>query len=368
MSSRDNPGDVGVFSHDLFRECRPTVPRPYFESFECPERVGEILRYWQRSGFTEKVARVDMGAPPAARTDILRVHSRFLYETVERLTEVGSGEIGNSVLAAPLTLPMAAQAAGCTITAVRAVLEGDLQKAASVVRPPGHHATRETSDGLCVFNNIAIAIEAARAAHLASRFAIIDVDAHYGDGLAQVYYEDPDVLYVSLHEMDFGQGERGTPHERGRGRGKGFTLNFPVPLDAGHEDYLSALTYVLPVVSQFAPDVILVATGFDGHYADPIGNLRLTTATFARVGELVGVLADECCEGRLVYCLEGGYNLLVLPVAMTAILAPEAYHAVPFFDKTVKPASGGAVRPLLSQVRALVWELFGGRWDLPAVE
>ncbi|GAB4318938.1 MAG: hypothetical protein Kow0069_22230 [Promethearchaeota archaeon] len=313
-----------VVTSEVFTREGPPVPRPYFESYEAPVRVGSIVRDWlgrfPDGGETNWV----WDATPAADSDVLRVHSHFLLELVKRLSEAGSGEIGNGVLATPATLDLAKQAAGCCVEGLRIALERrSASPVACVVRPPGHHASPGASEGLCVFNNVAVAIRAAIASDLASRFAVLDVDAHYGDGIAHVFYEDPEVLYASIHEMDFDQGEKGTPAERGRGKGKNYTVNFPVPLFSNDDDYLRAFTKLAPVLEQFNPDALVVAAGLDGHWADPIGNLSLTTRGFRAIGLEVEKLV-RATSAPVVYCLEGGYNPLALPACLQALAFPSS--------------------------------------------
>ncbi|MHA1731611.1 MAG: histone deacetylase family protein [Promethearchaeota archaeon] len=362
--SRSVKRRLGVLTHEIFTIGDPIVPKPYFEAFESPDRISHVLAYWDRIRVGEYGIQFVNDSPPASKTDVLRVHSHFLYEKVERLTEAGSGEVGNSVLASSLTLNLARQAAGCCIAGLRAVLGGKYDGALCLVRPPGHHATRTVADGLCVFNNIAIAIEAARHAHLASRFAIVDLDAHYGDGLASIYYDDPSVLYFSLHEVDFSQGEGGSPRERGTGKGKGFTLNLPVPVGTTGPQYLDAFEFVPPVLREFDPDVVIVAAGLDGHYADPIGNLKLTSRTYRRVGEILSRVARESSNNKILYCLEGGYNTVALPPSLTALFCPEAYDANPFSaeNSEIEPVDGTA--KLLTGVEEQFRAIHGAKWGI----
>ncbi len=293
---------------------------PSFESYECPDRISHTLHFlenhtpilWQRLG--------SITPKPASRDQIALVHASAHIDHVARMQEFGIGEVGNSVNASPFVFDTARLAAGAVIDASKLVLADKYQGIFCLVRPPGHHAMPHTSEGLCVFNNLAIATKMLLTEKRAGKIAILDFDAHYGDGIASIFYEDPRVLYMSLHEMIFAQGERGLAEECGAGEGKGYNVCFPFPFQSTDECLECALEVFAQIIRQFKPDIIFVAAGFDGHYADPVGNLAFTSRGYNRAGNILRAIAQEVCQGKVVGALEGGYNLLSLPWCVAAFL------------------------------------------------
>ncbi len=212
------------------------------------------------------------------------------------------------------TYDTARLAAGGVMAALDAVMGGVVKNAFAAVRPPGHHAERDRALGFCFFNNVAIGAVYLLEHFGLERVAIIDWDAHHGNGTQHLFEADPRVFYLSLHEdpehLYPGTGFRS---ERGTGAGEGFTLNLPLATDSGDEDYLKVLEEEgLPAVRAFAPQFVLVSAGFDAHRFDRMSMLKLTRKGYGRMGRLVIDLAREFAGGRLVYVLEGGYNLTAL--------------------------------------------------------
>ncbi len=293
---------------------------PSFESYECPARISHTLHFLegQTPALWQKL--VSIVPKPASREYIALVHKAPHVDHVARIQEFGIGEVGNLVNASPFVFDTALLAAGAVIESSKSVLAGKYQGAFCLIRPPGHHAMPYTSEGLCVFNNIAIATQVLFNENRAGKIAIVDFDAHYGDGIASLFYEDPRVLYMSLHEMVFAQGERGLAEESGAGEGKGYNVCFPLPFQSTDECLEGALELFTQITRQFKPDILFVAAGFDGHYADPVGNLAFTSHGFYRAGNILRMTAREVCQNKVVGVLEGGYNLLALPWCVAAFL------------------------------------------------
>ncbi len=247
-------------------------------------------------------------ATTAATADLTAVHTEAHVARVREYSRAGRPLDGDTYTCAQ-TDAAARRAAGSLVALCRAVLRGELPSGFALVRPPGHHATPTSAMGFCVFNNVAIAARAALRDGGAARVAIIDFDVHHGNGTQDAFYSDADVLYVSSHQYPHYPGS-GAAEETGSGQAVGTTLNIPLPGGVG--DGGVARIYdeiVTPAVRRFRPDLILVSAGYDAHWADPLAGLMLTCTGHARLARTLINLAAELCDGRIVFTLEGGYNL-----------------------------------------------------------
>ncbi len=249
---------------------------------------------------------------PAELSRIARVHSDDHVRLVTNLAQSGGGWVDPDTFVVPASYDAALLAAGAALQATDDVLAGRERNAFVIVRPPGHHATRTRAMGFCLFNNIAAAGQWALDEGRAQRVAVLDVDVHHGNGTQDIFYERPDVLYYSTHQYPFYPGT-GRLDEVGRDAGIGATVNVPLPAGSGDEVFIEATRRVLaPAVRRFQPDVILVSLGFDAHWADPLAQMRLTTTGYGEILNEIVDLADETCGGKLVFLLEGGYDLKVI--------------------------------------------------------
>ena len=152
------------------------------------------------------------------------------------------------------------------------------------------------------------------------KIAIIDIDAHFGDGLVQYFYDDPSVIYFSVHEFDFVEGDIGFIDEVGEGEGLGRSINFPMPMGISDAEFLEFMDVLEPVLNEFNPDLIIIAAGFDMHFSDPIGNSLLTSISYYRFTEKILKISEQICEGKLAFILEGGYSLIGLPQCVYAVI------------------------------------------------
>jgi len=244
----------------------------------------------------------------------LRVHPAHYLDQFKALSDAGGGELGRRTPFGPGGYELAAQSAGLAKTALAAVLKGDVANAYSLSRPPGHHCLPDYPNGFCLLNNIGIAIEAAKAAGLAQRFAVLDWDVHHGNGTEAVFYERSDVLTVSLHQDRNYPMDTGDFADRGAGDGIGYNLNIPLPPGTGHTGYLAAMDRLaLPAIRDFAPDVLIIACGYDAAANDPLGRMLATAETFAMMTRQVLALADDVCDGKLLMVHEGGYSETYVP-------------------------------------------------------
>jgi acetoin utilization deacetylase AcuC-like enzyme len=253
---------------------------------------------------------------------VLKIHAAQQVQTVKQLAEHGGGQIDADTVVSPNSFQVALAAAGACVAAVDAVLDGNDRTALCLIRPPGHHATPTTSMGFCLFNNIALAANHACTARGLKRLLIVDWDVHHGNGTQDIFYEDPTVMFFSIHR--YGNGfypGTGAANETGRGKGLGFTLNAPIRFDTPREDYHARFNSdIEKAAGKIKPELVLVSAGFDAHRLDPIGSLSLEAEDFAILTRQVLAVAKTHAKGRLVSCLEGGYHLYALAESVQAHL------------------------------------------------
>ena len=223
-----------------------------------------------------------------------------------------SGNLDHETRLTEKSVEAATLAAGLGLELVERVLSNRVSNGFALVRPPGHHATRSQAMGFCVFNNIAVA--AKRALQLGiKRILILDWDVHHGNGTQDIFYEEDRVFFVDFHQDDLFPKNSGHLSEKGSGRGAGYTLNIPLPHSCRDEDYSHIFDQlIVPLATQYQPELILVSAGFDAHETDPLASMSLTTNGFALLTQRTKALADQLCDGKLILFLEGGYDPLRL--------------------------------------------------------
>jgi acetoin utilization deacetylase AcuC-like enzyme len=279
---------------------------------ETAERLHAITAQLERSGLAQQCTRGKF-APLDAKA-ISDVHNPQVASAVRRLTEEGGGRLDADTVVSPDSYQVGLAAAGACVAAVNAVLSGVDRHALCLVRPPGHHATPTQSMGFCLFNNIALAARHATKQYQLSRILIVDFDVHHGNGTQDIFYEAPDVVFFSIHRygMGFYPGT-GAKDETGRGPGQGHIFNAPIRYGTSRHEYHAHFTNVLEKAADRArPELVLVSAGFDAHALDPIGNLGLEVEDFVALTEQILDVANTHASGRIVSCLEGGYNVDVL--------------------------------------------------------
>ncbi len=305
---------------------------------------------------------VPLPAREASDEELLRVHERDHLGAVVAAVEAVDGPPGQldpDTYVSAESLSVARLAAGGTIDLCRAVARGEFASGLAAVRPPGHHAEADRAMGFCLFNNVAIAARALQVEDGVDKVLILDWDVHHGNGTQHFFEADPSVLYFSTHQFPYYPGT-GSFGEIGIGRGEGTTVNVPMPAGCGDAEYLGVLQHVLaPVAAQFKPDAILVSAGFDAHADDPLAAMEISATGFLAMATFVRALAEDLCDGRLAFVLEGGYSLSGLREGISgclvAALAPELAKLpplVPLADGTalahIVAQAGEAQRPFVA--------------------
>lgn len=286
---------------------------------ESPESKRRLRNLLEATGLIRQLAQCT--AEPATEEELLRVHSRRYVDAFRALSDAEGGELGPRAPFGPGGYEIAALSAGLARDAVCAVLRGTFRNAYALSRPPGHHAMPDSSSGFCLFANIAVAIEAARAAGLAQRFAVVDWDVHHGNGTEAIFYQDPDVLTISIHQDRCFPLDTGRVEDRGAGPGLGTNANIPLPPGSGHAQYLEAVDrIVVPLLDRFRPEIIIVACGFDASIYDPLARMMATGETFRDMTKSLKTAADRLCNGRLAMVHEGGYSEYHVPFCGHAVI------------------------------------------------
>jgi acetoin utilization deacetylase AcuC-like enzyme len=286
---------------------------------ENPETKRRLKNLIEVTGLSRHLSM--RGAKAATDSDLGRVHPETYLSAFKAMSDAGGGELGLRTPFGRGGYEIAALSAGLATEALRAVLTGEVANAYALSRPPGHHCTADWPNGFCLLNNIAVAIRAVQAEGLARRVAVVDWDVHHGNGTEAIFWEDPEVLTISLHQDRNYPLDTGGVEARGGGAGTGFNLNLPLPPGCGEAAYLYAMErVVLPALHRFRPEAIIVACGFDAAAVDPLGRMLLTAESFRRMTRQLMQAADALCGGKLILVHEGGYSEVYVPFCGHAVL------------------------------------------------
>ena len=293
------------------------VASPYH--VERPDRLRAIVERLEKEGLWRDVVRPST----AAITDLRRVH-RDTY--LDLLQHLGEGSVDTETAVHPETFGIASLAAGAILDATRAAVR-DRRPTIALVRPPGHHAGPDYGGGFCYLNNVAVA--AAEQVAAGRKVAILDYDAHHGNGTRDIFADSPSVLYLSTHQFGIYPGT-GPAEDVGTGEGRGFTVNIPFTAGCGDASYRAATDSIIdPIVSEFRPDLILVSLGIDAHYRDPLTSLTLSSPAYVDLMSRSAALAHRLCDDRFVIALEGGYHLDALSEVLAGVVASLDGRSIP---------------------------------------
>jgi len=320
---------------------------------ESPQRLERTIELLARA----PISGLEFRAPrPATDSELAAVHTADLRQAL-------AGHAGGNVVLdadtvmSPGSYPAALLAAGGACAATEEVLSGKAKNAFALVRPPGHHAEPGQAMGFCLFNNVAIAAEAALRQGV-ERVAILDWDVHHGNGTQATFWQRRDVLYLSCHQFPFYPGT-GAPSEVGQGAGAGFTVNCGLPAGQTDADFGAVFhDLFLPILQAFRPGLLLVSAGFDPHARDPLGGMRVTERGFAAMCSAAIRLAEACCGGKLVLLLEGGYDLDALAHSIHACLEVLTGQRHEFPGGGVGPSAARAIADSRAALRPF-WPVLG---------
>ncbi len=319
---------------------------------ERPERLEAIREQLSSSPNWNRLQHVE---PMAVDLDVARlVHRRTYLERLQQALQRAPARLDPDIYVQPESLTVALEAVGTLLAVTRAVLDGHADNGFAAIRPPGHHATPERAMGFCLLSNVAIVVRWAQQSFGVERVAIVDFDVHHGNGTQEVFYEDPNVLFISVHQFPHYPGT-GRMEEIGEGRGRGATVNVPLPPFTDDAGYLEVFRRLLgPIVRRFRPEVLFVSAGYDAHWRDPLSAMQLTVAGFAQLVYELMEWADAYCDNRLVAALEGGYDAEALAAGVAATVArlldPTAEIEDPIGPSPHEPAD---VRDLIYELRLL---------------
>ncbi len=318
---------------------------------ENARRLQRVLAVLQREGVLSEMCHLP--ARLATLDELRLVHSDSLITYVQRVAAAGGGNLDPDTYVSARSYDAALMAAGGTIRAVEAILGGEVDNAIALVRPPGHHATATRAMGFCLFNNVAVAAQVARSHRGVDRILIVDFDVHHGNGTQDTFAAEADVFYASTHQYPHYPGT-GHWRETGRGAGRGSVLNVSLPPGVGDAGYAQVWSDLLwPIAERFRPELMLISAGYDGHWSDPLAQMSLSLTGYAWMQRELVEMASELCAGRVLFVLEGGYELDVLAHGVL-----NAAHAL-LGENVISDPIGPSPRPerpvdtLVAQLRRL---------------
>ncbi|MGH3358795.1 MAG: class II histone deacetylase [Nocardioidaceae bacterium] len=299
---------------------------------ENPETKRRFANLVVRSGLERRLTRIE--PREATIAELRSVHTPEYVERIVTESETGWGDVGDGETPfGPGSGTVARLAAGGVIACIDAVLGGAVSNAYALVRPPGHHAFPGGGMGYCLFNNTAIGVRHSQRVRGVERVAIVDWDVHHGNGTETIFYQDPTVMTVSLHQENLYPVGRGLRSDNGVGPGRGANVNIPLPAGSGSGAYVAAMDrVVVPALERFRPELIIISSGFDSAAMDPFGRQVLHSGSYRALTSLLMDAADELCEGRILAVHEGGYDPLMGPFCGLAVVETLAGETTPVTD------------------------------------
>ncbi|MFN8459741.1 MAG: class II histone deacetylase [Anaerolineae bacterium] len=290
-----------------------------FQHFENPDTKRRLRGLLEVSGLLDHL--VEIKPRWATEAEIGHFHTPDYIERIKAMSAAAGGDAGELTPFGSGSYEIALLSTGGCLAALEAILEGKVNNAYALVRPPGHHAEASRGRGFCIFGNVAITVMQAQAVHGLKRVATVDWDVHHGNGTQKAFYKDPTVLTISIHQDQCYPPGSGLLTENGAGAGEGANLNINLPPGAGHAAYVSAFErVVVPALRRFRPEIIIVPSGFDANAMDPLARMLCDSETYRLLTRQLMTAAAEVCGGRLLMCHEGGYSAVYVPYCGLAVL------------------------------------------------
>jgi len=325
---------------------------------ESPERLKVIYRMLEEE---KELPLVGVKPRPATREELETTHSPVYIDRIASTAGKQHFRLDMDTSTSAKSYEAALLAAGGFCELTKAVWDGQLDNGFALVRPPGHHAERDRAMGFCLFNNVAIGAYYAINAFSLERILIVDWDVHHGNGTQHEFYADPRVLYFSTHRYGFFYPGTGGATEVGTGKGEGFTVNVPLPSGSGDLEYVTIFETILkPIALQYRPQLVLVSAGFDIHYNDPLGGMEVTEKGFGELTRVLMEIAEATAQGKLVFTLEGGYDIEGEKQSVRTVLR-ELSQAFPPEKKDHTEKEKGKNQPLEQMILQLR-EIQGRYW------
>jgi acetoin utilization deacetylase AcuC-like enzyme len=329
---------------------------------ESPERLAAVYEMLDNPLESWKFNHIE--PREATHKEIETIHSPSYVEFIASTAGKRSVYLDPDTATSPETYEIAKLAVGGVCNAIDCVVEGGVDNAFALVRPPGHHAEKDTAAGFCVFNNVAIGAMHAILKYKFKRILIVDWDLHHGNGTQHSFYGDHRILYFSTHQYPYYPGT-GDLQEIGRGEGEYYTINVPLGMGAGDASFVKIFQRILkPVAMEYKPELILLSAGFDTYFQDPLGGMRVTPKGFAALTRILLNIADACCQGRFVAVLEGGYHVVGLTKSVKAVLEEmldENHFSEEKLSLLEKEADGEASESTINKVISRIspyWKVF----------
>lgn len=321
-------------------------------------KMRRIKNHLDGHSMSELLHDVPFGA--ASSETLHQFHTEEYVRRVALLSAARGGDAGDSAIVGPGTDEIARLSAGAACSTVEAVATGVVDNAYALTFPAGHHAEREQGRGFCIYGNVALAIMEAKARGHVDRVAILDWDVHHGNGTQQAFYDSDDVLMISIHQEMLYPFDMGTHEEQGEKNGDGFNINIPLPAGCGGGAYMAAMErVVLPALSQFKPDMIVVSSGLDAGYFDPMSHMLLVSEHYREMTRLVKNASAELCDGKLAIIQEGGYSDFYLPFCAGAIVEELMEHE-PFVEDVFAGMAGFETQTLKPHQDAYIEQAVNG--------
>ncbi|MDQ7792834.1 MAG: histone deacetylase [bacterium] len=328
---------------------------------ESPERLQAVLERFRAAGVAERTQPIR--PRPATRRELELVHTPQYLTSLHQLAHRNGGYLDLDTIVTARSYEVAVLAAGGCLAAVDAACSAEGPVASlCLVRPPGHHAMPGRGMGFCLLNNVALAAAHALAEHSLRRVLVVDWDLHHGNGTEAVFYSRSDVLYQSVHQSPCYPGT-GWLTDVGEGEGEGYNVNLPFPPGAGDEAFEQAFTRLfVPIARDYAPELVLVSSGHDAHFADPLGSMQVTARGYRRLAAHLVDLARETAGGRIVAIMEGGYNEAALGWSLLAVLDALGGLELDLGDVEGAPGPGEGMPPEARQRIEQVRKLHAKHW------